>query len=69
MEKYYKVSETELKDLLYCYHKLMALECGGLDNWEWYGWSISDYLANGEEVFNDLDELVEKEIKEYKEVR
>ena len=39
-----KISKQELRELLEAYHRLQALECGGVDNWEWYGESINDFI-------------------------
>ena len=44
MKKYRCVPERELIVLLESYNKLQALENGGVDNWEWYGASLCDYL-------------------------
>ena len=44
MEKYYIIEEKNLIELLTAYNKAIALECGGVDNWEWYGASIRDYI-------------------------
>lgn len=68
---FYPISEEELRGLLYCRHMLIALERGGVDCWEWYGDSISDYEKiycddNGIEDNLCIDEIVEKEISEYK---
>ena len=57
----YQISEKELRTLLDAYHRLAALEYGGVDNWEWYGESIDGYL-NGDE---DFDDIVNEEIKKY----
>ena len=38
--------------------KLQALENGGVDNWEWYGVSLTDFLD--EENANDFDEIAER---------
>ena len=37
MEKYYKVNESELIDLLTSRVELEALNAGGVDSWVWYG--------------------------------
>ena len=37
MEKYVKINVKELKDLLEAEARLAALECSGVDNWEYYG--------------------------------
>ena len=38
--------------------KLQALENGGVDNWEWYSVSLTDFLD--EENANDFDEIAER---------
>ena len=49
------VLREELIELLEAYYKLEALECGGVDNWEWHGESCSDFLSNyWEENHNEL---------------
>ena len=68
--KYYPISEEELRDLLYCRHILTALECGGVDNWLWYGDSISNYkeMYCDENNIKDnlsIDEIVKKELSKY----
>ena len=40
------VEEDKLKNLLYDSAQLHALDCGGVDNWGWYGESIGDFLKN-----------------------
>ena len=42
-EKMYMISESELQDLLECKLILTALECGGVDDWEWYNESLRNY--------------------------
>lgn len=44
MMKYYLIEESRLKQLLESEARLDALEWGGVDNWEWYGESLSQYL-------------------------
>ena len=38
------IKRIELKELLEAYHILAALECGGVDNWTWYGEARREYL-------------------------
>ncbi len=38
MEKYYKISESELLSLLSDANQLNALECAGVDNWSGFVW-------------------------------
>lgn len=65
MEKFYVLSETQLKLLLRYKAELNALECGGVDNWDWYGESIHE----SEDWDSERDEWnVEKYLKEYKEL-
>lgn len=76
MEKYYKISEGDLKYFIRCRAKLEALEAGGVDNWSWYGDSIHDYLIDmakeykidTEEDFIDFDDIANREIQSFKEV-
>lgn len=65
MERKYLVSESELIELIHDSMKLCALENGGVDDWEWYSISISDFeKANGGELY----ELAQKELENYSEV-
>ena len=43
-----KIEQRKLLDLLEAYFKLAALENGGVDNWEWYGDSLCQYLQEDE---------------------
>ena len=68
MEKYYKVSESELRELIHDSLMFCALQNGGVDNWEWYGASIHDFLeANGVQGEDEYD-IAEKELENYEEV-
>jgi len=62
-QKKYIITERQLREFLLAYHTLNALESYGVDNWEWYGESLDNYLEDEE-----LDDLVNKEILNYKEV-
>lgn len=44
MAKYRLVKEEDFLNILEMYNKMIALENGGVDNWEWYGASLGDYL-------------------------
>lgn len=44
MEENYLISREELLELLEIYYRYTALECGGVDNWEWYDESNSEFL-------------------------
>lgn len=58
--KYYIVEENLLKELWIHDLKFAALENGGVDNWEWYGESINDFLK--EQKAKNFEELAETEI-------
>lgn len=57
------ISEEELREFIESYMRLCALENGGVDNWNWYGESLRDFLKENEA--EDFSELVEKEIQKY----
>ena len=44
--KGYILTEDELRKLIHSHLKLTALESGGVDNWEWYGESLYDFIDN-----------------------
>lgn len=49
---YCLVPKGELIDLLYDSLKLQALEVGGVDNWQGYGWSIADFIEAAKIDYN-----------------
>ena len=67
--KYYKISETDLRELLTAAHQFWALDGGGVDNWMWCGESCCDYLnqynTDQGTDFNDFEDLAEYEMKGY----
>ena len=40
----YILTRKQLLELLTSHNKLIALESGGVDNWEWYSASIHDFI-------------------------
>ena len=40
------LTETEFKNIYRGYLKYLALQNGGVDNWEWYGESLGYFLQN-----------------------
>lgn len=62
-EEKYILTSTQLRRLIRAEEILYALECGGVDNWEWYGESIGDYLKNIN--CGDIDDAVDKELQTY----
>ena len=61
-----KIPKQQLRELLEAYHRLQALECGDVDNWEWYGESMKNYCA--EAKCDSVEEIADKELKTYEEV-
>lgn len=57
MNKKYIIPENLFKELLDSYITLMALEEGGVDNWEWYGESVKDYYKELE--VKNMEEAIE----------
>lgn len=57
------ISEERLKELEDAEAKLLALEAGGVDNWEGYGLSLEHYHKE-KEIEESLESLVENEIYE-----
>ena len=43
--KYYRISETDLRELLTAAHQFWALEGGGVDNWKRCGSYIESFLT------------------------
>ena len=62
--KYYIIDKLRLKELLVTEARYDALENGGVDNWEWYGASIQDYLDLYKA--NAIYEIVNERINEFK---
>ena len=77
MEKIYLVPESDLRSILHAALMLNALECGGVDNWGWYGESISEFckevkeeipaLKDEPEVY--LEDIADEALKQYKVIR
>lgn len=74
--EYYKIPKKRLLELLEADAKLEALENGGVDNWEWSGASMSDYLFSYiQEIHPDMedddkddfwfDSIAEERLKNY----
>ena len=71
--KYYIVSEQELRELLRGYFYALALENGGVDDWQWESESRFDFIdgynsGNNTECV-DLDEIAEDALKAYEEAQ
>ena len=51
------ITKNELETYIKAFYKLKALEQGGVDNWNWYGESVCDFLNTYWETY--ADELIE----------
>ena len=60
IKTYYKVEEKDLKKLLRDSMELNALECAGVDNWNFYGDHWEEYFVDSE---GDIDDLLDLEVK------
>lgn len=58
---YYKVSESELLELLEAANYKCALEAGGVDNWEWEADSRIDYEKWYRQEYPDIKKIMEED--------
>lgn len=73
---YCLVPKNELVDLLYDSLKLQALECGGVDSWNWYGDSVRDFIDSAKVDYNipeddddfDISDMAEVDVEGYRTV-
>ena len=67
--RYYQISEPVLRDLLMAAHMYRALEAGGVDNWEWAGDSVIDYIQECSIIdfthYEEMEEIVEADIANF----
>ena len=68
MEKWYKISESELCELIHDSMLLCALQSGGVDNWSGYSDSIHDFLADNAKNDENIYDLAKEELQNYEEV-
>lgn len=73
--KKYMITEDELRAFLKNETLLAALQCGGVDNWAWYGDSIREFVDTfyesnkdliGPKGHFDLDDVIDLQIANYK---
>ena len=50
--KYYKIAEDKLLNLIESDMRLCALVNGGVDNWEWYGVSLGNFIEYNKENYS-----------------
>ena len=65
------ISKNGLREILDGYFRYMALDQGGVDNWEGYSYSIGDFIEE-EKATNfpdeedlDIEKIVENELNDY----
>lgn len=62
----YEISEELLQEYLLGFFKNEAREIAGVDNWEWDGEAMQEYLNEGyseEESFDEIEDIVQDYIK------
>lgn len=68
-EAMYLISESDLRTILHYYYTLNAGNCGGVDNWEWWSESISNYVKDYSEYFDtnfeSIEDIVEWDMKSF----
>ena len=68
MEKFYKVSKSELIELIHDSMELCALKNGGVEYWDWFSKSIKEFINANENPGDDIYDLAELELENYQEV-
>ena len=74
-DTYVLIPKKKALNLLENNAKFIALEAGGVDNWEWYGESLWDYLKEGYDEADDdevkgfgFSDIAAEEIAQYREI-
>lgn len=70
MEKVYrKIEENALRQLLIAAHNYWALECGGVDNWDFRGEAVHAYvddcIVTDEQYYDSIEYIAEEDLKNY----
>ena len=52
-EDYIAISAKEYRELLADSMRMRALECGGVDNWDWYGESLNNFKKDLPDSYGD----------------
>ena len=67
--RYFRISEPELRELIINANYYLALEAGGVDNWEWCSESVHSFIDMCSDVdsveYEDMEEIVEAELCNY----
>ena len=61
----YVIDRKTLEELLTSWTKWNAAECGGVDNWEFYGEHYDQYFADDRERTGNEDYGVEESVMEW----
>ena len=65
--QYRKVSEMTLREMMIGYYTYLALQQGGVDNWEWTDDSISNFINDAivieEKHFDSIEDIVDHDMK------
>lgn len=70
MEKWYKVSESELRELIHDSMIFCALQDCGVNNWIGYDASVHEFLVNNAmNKEEDIYDVANRELENYEEVR
>ena len=56
--KMYRISEDELRRIFHDALAYEALDCGGVDNWSWYGESFMDFI----DIYKEDYQIPEEEV-------
>ena len=68
--RYFRISEPDLRELIINANYYLALEAGGVDNWEWYSESVHSFIDMCGDVdfteYESMEEIVEAELTNYK---
>ena len=67
--QYRKVPENVLREMMIGYYNYLAFQQGGVDNWEWAGDSISNFVNDAivveEKHFDSIEDIVDHDMKSY----
>lgn len=67
-EKYFAISESDLRFMLKNSFKCIALENGGVDNWSYYYDAICDYIAQ-DPIATDIEDMVEHDMGTFHQIK
>ena len=67
--RYFRISEPDLRELIINANYYLALESGGVDNWDWYSESVHSFIDMCSDVdfteYESMEEIVEAELTNY----